>query len=70
MGSEPEWHGWRIQDDLALHVGMLPNRESPALYFLDGGRVVVLAYFRSRKCAADTMRILDKWTHQEEARSP
>lgn len=56
--TEPDFHGWSVRGR-SLHVGFLPGRKQPALYSVDGGRVLPLAYFTSTAMAREALRIID-----------
>jgi len=60
-----DWHGYVIQDgDEALHIGTLPNRKKPCLYFSVSNKFVCqitpIATFRTESMAKAAMKFLDK----------
>lgn len=57
---DERWHGWRVGSGKSIHVGPLPSRKSVALYTEGGGRIDVLAYFRSEEDAERALALIDR----------
>tara|TARA_R110000824_G_scaffold65772_4_gene171127 strand:+ start:15373 stop:15588 length:216 start_codon:yes stop_codon:yes gene_type:complete len=54
--------GWQVSDiQMSLHIGLLPNRKKPVLYYLDKEeKIVALAVFSDDEAVKIARTLLNK----------